>query len=327
MYAVTKSAKFRHVVFADDVGGPTRALDLTRRTDAGGPVGATATAAGGGADASATPGGHLFDDEHALVAWVFEQGGLDVRDYKLETLRRRLPAMLRAVRARDARAGRAALQRTPSLVHAAVNALVIGVTSFFRDPSVFAHLAEAVVPELAARSVGPRVWSVGCSDGSELYSAGILLAEGGVAHRSYLLGTDCRADAVRHASAGVYDAAAVGSVPPPLLDRYFRPFAGDAGGDGRAAIPRTWQVAPWLRTLAQFRRADVLNLVEPGQFDLVLCRNMSIYFQPAACERLWRSLEAALRPGGTLVVGKAERPVGAATLVPTHPGVYRRLRG
>jgi chemotaxis protein methyltransferase CheR/two-component system CheB/CheR fusion protein len=60
---------------------------------------------------------------------------------------------------------------------------------------------------------------------------------------------------------------------------------------------------------------------------LILCRNMSIYLQPGAVERLWRSLEAALRPGGTLVLGKAERPHGATDLVPTHPGVYRRARG
>jgi chemotaxis protein methyltransferase CheR len=160
-----------------------------------------------------------------------------------------------------------------------------------------------------------RIWSVGCSDGSELYSLAMLLAEQRILHRCYLLGTDCRADAIRRAATGAYDTAAVRGVPTGLLQRYFT-FSG-----------RDWRLHGWLRTAVQFRTANVLKIMEPGLFDLVLCRNMAIYLESDAVLQLWSGLEHSLRTGGVLVLGKAERPIGAKRLSAVAPCVYRRTRG
>ncbi len=99
--------------------------------------------------------------------------------------------------------GRALLENRPDLLPAAVGSLLIGVTEFFRDPAVFEAVRARVVPELAARGRGPlRIWSAGCSSGEELYSLAILLAEAGLLAGSFLLGTDCRIEAVRQARSG-----------------------------------------------------------------------------------------------------------------------------
>lgn len=256
----------------------------------------------------------LTSDEQASVGKLFEQAGLRLDDYRLETLKRRIPACLRALRVDSASRACEAVDRQGELLKVAVSALVIGVTSFFRDPTVFAMIAESFLPEVLRRSSNPRIWSVGCSDGPELYSIAMLLAERGAVQRSTLLGTDCRADAIARARDGRYDTASLKGVPAPFLGRYFAPHGA------------AWQIHPFLRASTQWRTGNALCTPEPGSWDLILCRNMAIYLQPEAAGRLWARLGESLRPGGILVTGKAERPYGAAGLVPVAPSVYQRDR-
>jgi len=289
-------AAYRHVVFPHGGAG------------GGAPVNFAAAHAGrfiGAAPAAAT-------EEESFVRWLFAQSGLDAANYKTETLRRRVPACLRALRAGSISDARLLVQRNPSAVKAALSAMVIGVTGFFRDAHVFSALAKDVLPELTRRGSAARIWSVGCSDGPELYSVAMLLAEQGVLHRCYLLGTDCRADAVQRAADGAYEPEAIKSVPRELLARYFTVDGG------------LYRIHSCLRTMVQWRTADAMTLQEPGGWDMILCRNMAIYLRGSSTARLWPALGAALRPGGVLVLGKAERPLGSAGLSMVAPCVYRR---
>jgi chemotaxis methyl-accepting protein methylase len=257
----------------------------------------------------------LSHETAALTQWLFARAGLDARQYRAETLQRRLPACLRAVRARSPAHARQLLEKAPELASAALSALVIGVTAFFRDPPVFELLRRQLLPELARGRPRLHVWSAGCSDGAELYSLAILLAELGLLGNSYLVGSDCRADALRRARAGVFDEVALRAVPPPLLKRY---FVRRAGG---------WEVIPPLRYALHWRTADVLKTLEPGLWDVILCRNTAMYLRAEAAGALWERLEAVLRPGGLLVLGKAERPTGAQRLSLVGSCIYRRNRG
>jgi chemotaxis methyl-accepting protein methylase len=259
------------------------------------------------------PDEQLSADEYHWVRFLFQEAGLNIDDYRFETIKRRIPACLRAVHLESLSAVKAAVLRRPELLKAVIGSLVIGVTSFFRDPPVFDALAEKIIPRLLSQKNGPRLWSVGCSDGSELYSVAMLLAERGGLQRSTLLGTDCRADAVTRAREGSYDHAAVRHVPQPLLARYFQTEGA------------TWRVHPCLRAISQWRFGNALTTAEPGAWDLILCRNMSIYMQPPAAMRLWKLLESCLRPGGYLVLGKAERPTGA-NLAAFASCIFRRDR-
>lgn len=293
-----KPAAFRHVVFPPSIPGGVPAINFTAH-----PVPAPSPPA----PDPATP-----VETEAFLRWVFEQGGLNVRDYKMETLRRRLPACVRALRAHSLAEARQAIQRHPWALKAALGSLIIGVTGFFRDPAVFASLQEQILPEITARGATARIWSAGCSEGPELYSVAIQLAELKSLHRCYLLGTDCRPESIRLASGGAYDSQMVKSVPPDLLARYF------------VQEGPHWRIHSWLRTVVQWRGGNALDVCEPGAWDMILCRNMSIYLLSASTARLWRALAAALRPGGVLVVGKAERPLGTPGLSMMAPCIYRR---
>jgi chemotaxis methyl-accepting protein methylase len=260
-------------------------------------------------------------EEQSFVEWVFSGAGLDASAYRPESVRRRLPACLRAVRAASVRKARRALEENPALRPIALSTLLIGVTSFFRDPTVFSALASRVLPGLAGRPGDVRAWSAGCSEGLELYSLAIVLAEFGLLARSRLLGTDCRGEAVDHARAGRFAADAVAAVHLDWLDRYFVP-----GNDG------TYRIRDDLRRAAEWRREDLLRGAarndpeaggDGGGFDLILCRNVAIYLRPSAAAPLWRRLYAALRPGGVLVTGKAERPSHTG-LQPLAPCLFRK---
>ena len=193
--------------------------------------------------------------------------------------------------------------------------MLIGVTWFFRDVPVFDMLRELVLPSLVEGRKSLHAWSVGCSDGAELYSLAMLLAEMDLLESSYLLGTDCRAEAIRRGRLGRFDAAAVRWVPPALLERYFeREFS-------------AWQVIPRLRAALRWGTADVLKTPEPGVWDVILCRNTAMYLRIEAMTSLWEQFEMLLRPGGILVLGKAERPVGTKRFSFLAPCIYRRNRG
>jgi len=193
--------------------------------------------------------------------------------------------------------------------------MLIGVSEFFRDAAVFEHLARHVLPLLPRRAGHPRIWSVACSDGRELYSVAMLLAEQGKLEGATLLGTDCRPAAVAWAREARYEPASVHStVPPALARRYF--IDDDDSGACR--------VRDVLRGATHWRSGDATQLTEPGAWDLILCRNVSMYLRCETARRLREVCEQALRPGGILVMGKAERPHGSTRLTAVAPCIYRK---
>lgn len=287
-----------HVVFPGTVGrGARHAIDFSHR-----PQVKTGEAKS------------FSNEDEACLSWLFRRAGLDSCYYRPEGLQRRIPGLLRALRVRSLPEARAAVERDSYLAAEALGSLVLGVTHFFRDEEVFDLLRDRVLPDLVGPGSDARIWSVGCSDGSELYSLAIILAEQGTLHRRSLLGTDCRVAATACAAAGLYDPNSLRTVPAPWLRRYFN------------SLSRHWQVVPWLRAILQWRTADVLAIAEPGPWDMILCRNLAIYLQPATAAILWSRLHSALRPGGVLVTGKAERPPANLGFAAIGPCVYRRQR-
>jgi chemotaxis methyl-accepting protein methylase len=257
-----------------------------------------------------------FSGEQAvLIDWLFARAGLDPRSYRRETLIRRLPACLRLLRSASASHARRLLEENPGLISPAMSVMLVGVTSFFRDPDVFEWLAREALPRREGSRPGLYVWSAGCSDGAELYSLALQLAENGRLRDCYLLGSDCRSDAIERARTGVYDGEAIKGIPAELGERYFEP----EGGRRR--------IKAFIRRQTRWAVSDLLKSIEPGIWDLILLRNIAMYFRAEAVAELWNRIESAMRPGALLVLGRAERPLGARRLQPVRPCVFRRSGG
>ncbi|TNC13785.1 protein-glutamate methyltransferase [Methylobacterium terricola] len=187
--------------------------------------------------------------------------------------------------------------------------ITIGETFFFRYAEQFAALRGTILPErIAARSEERRlrIWSAGCSTGPETYSVGIvlheLLGERLPDWRLALTGTDINRDVLAVARRGVYGTWALRTLGAEERGRYFRP--GPREG--------TFALRPEYRGLARFEPQNLMSLLDGTaslaltDYDLILCRNVLIYFHPDVVQALVRALAQRLRPGGWLLLGHAE---------------------
>ena len=202
--------------------------------------------------------------------------------------------------------------------------LTVGESYFFRDHGQFALLREHVLPDVAssAESRPLRLWSAGCSTGEEAYSLAVLCEELGLAGRSHVLGTDISRVRLGAASRGLYTKWSLRGVRDDAVDRYF------------ALRDRTYELRPDLRERVDFR---YLNLAEDRYpsltsgvwgMDVILCRNVLIYFDRATIARVARRLIDSLAPDGWLILGASDPAFGELVeceVVLTRAGLaYRR---
>lgn len=188
--------------------------------------------------------------------------------------------------------------------------LTISFSEFFRNPLSFAVLEEVVLPRLVAAKRAAsgviRVWSAGCAAGQEAYSVAMLLEDLATARKTgpafRILATDLSEPALAAAREGVYEATEVGQVRLRHLRDYFEE-AGPA-----------YRIGARLRARVEVSAYDLLDEASSsppasiyGDFDLILCSNVLLYYRPEVREGLLDKLERALGPGGYLVTGEAER--------------------
>jgi chemotaxis protein methyltransferase CheR len=244
---------------------------------------------------------------------LFELHNLEAGLYRSSVLERRKSACLRAIRAVEVTAAHARIAADPMAAERALQAVMIGVTSFWRDPPVFQALAQVLESSQKPLSV----LSVGCSDGAELYSVAMLLAELGI-EPAGLLGVDCRGSAIQGARLATYPDTYVRNLPEHLQRKYLLAVPAHP----RGAV----QVTAALRDRCQWVVANIFNLSTDHTFDLILCRNLSIYLAPDAAVTLSGILFERLAAGGILVLGKAERPATTHRLERLAPCIYRKER-
>ena len=190
-------------------------------------------------------------------------------------------------------------------------------TYFFREPRHFAFLGERILATYETQRPF-RVWSAACSSGEEPYSVAMLLAERLGTRPWEVLGSDISTRVLEQARAGVYPMERAEKIPPPYLKRYC--LKGVGAHDGHFSI------APVLRERMTFREVNLnATLPELGAFDLILLRNVMIYFDQPTKRQVCQRLASLLRPGGHLFVGHSESLNGLdCALRMVQPAVYRK---
>lgn len=251
------------------------------------------------------------------------RSGIDFSQYKMPTILRRLGRQMKAAHCNSIAEYMRYLNSHPDAYQHLVGSFLIKVTGFFRDPSLYKHLREQALPEIIERARASRadirVWSAGCATGEEPYSVAILLAE--------LLGdeisefnvrifaTDLDSDSIVFARRGLYSAAALSNVPPEIVKKYFT-----STEDG-------YQIRKQVRNLTVFGEYDLGQRAPFPRIDLILCRNVLIYFTKELQQRTLQIFAFSLRDGGYLVLGKAETVSPLAQhFRPIHPAlkIFRR---
>lgn len=227
--------------------------------------------------------------------------GQEFSNYKRGTLMRRIERRMTVHLLRDLPTYATYLKEHPEETQALLKDLLISVTTFFRDPAAFAVLEQEVLPGILARKDAEapvRVWVVGCATGEEAYSLAILLAERTLdvldAPPVQIFATDLNEGALDRARAGLYAPNEIAEVPAERLRRFFTKEG------------ENYRVHRELRRMVLFAKHDVLRNPPFSRLDLATCRNLLIYLNAPAQERVLRTLHFALNPGGALFLGASE---------------------
>lgn len=247
---------------------------------------------------------------------VLDLTGIDLDCYKGTQLERRLQTIMRRAGVADLSAYAKLLMSTPSRVKEFQDFLTINVSEWLRNPEKFEELQKVILPDLLKRSPRLRIWSAGCSNGSEPYSVAMLLDELDPQGKHQILATDLDEEILKVARAGVYQEKDVKNVSPARRARYFTQ-QGDA-----------FAVKPELKAKVQFERQNLLSDPYPQDVDLILCRNVVIYFTEEAKDELYRKFHRSLKPGGILFVGGTESLLKARELgyASASPFFYRAVK-
>jgi two-component system CheB/CheR fusion protein len=237
----------------------------------------------------------------AILQLLGKEYGLDFRLYKKGTLQRRTERRIDLLHISGWQAYLDHLRKEPKELAALYRDLLIGVTHFFRDQEVWDYLEKEGLPQLIAKRNDDspfRIWVAGCATGEEAYSVAMLLIEqlGRAGHppKLQVYGTDINRDAVAFARNGLYPSTIAGDVSPERLQRFFTQEGGD------------FRIKQEVRDSVTFAVHNLLADPPFSKLDVVSCRNLLIYLEPNAQDRLLELFHFALRVGGMLILGNSE---------------------
>jgi chemotaxis methyl-accepting protein methylase len=262
----------------------------------------------------------------ALTQKITRARGICCDAYKHRCLKRRIAVRMRARGAHTFADYSRVLDQDAHEYDRLLDALTINVTKFFRNAETWTTLAPYLDELWVARQGAVLAWSAGCASGEEPYTMAVALAEAGrrTRHEAWLprarvMATDIDRVSLERAVAARFAPAAFSEMPEDLLARWIEPPAPDGTRAPVAAI----------RERVVVQRLDLTHEPAPAEaFDLIVCRNVVIYFDRPTQERLFQTFADALRPAGLLVLGKVETLLGPARdrlqLESARERLYRR---
>lgn len=220
---------------------------------------------------------------------------INLNAYKRPQMERRINSFMKSVNTStyDELINRMIIDR--ALYQRFIEHITINVSEFFRNLNQWSVLEKDVIPNLYRERSSLRVWSAGCSTGEEAYSLAMLFKEKFNGRVEKILATDIDKEVLGKSSIGLYTEKALQTLPAEYLGKYF-----EREGD-------CYHINDSLKKLVQFQRHDLLKDVFPKDFDLILCRNVVIYFTEETKQKLYRCFTEALRPGGIIFIGSTEQ--------------------
>jgi chemotaxis protein methyltransferase CheR len=251
-----------------------------------------------------------------LKSKIYKVTNLDIDCYKTQQMRRRLDAYVAKSNFPTVIAYCNMLERTPEKQRELLDYLAINVSEFFRDTKQFDTLQKLVLPQQLTESRRLNIWSAACSCGQEPYTLSIILEELSSEYHHRILATDIDESALKQAKdGGPYTAYDVRNVPPQYLTRYFS--KNQAG----------YWVIEKIKKKIIFLHHNMLRDPFETNFDLIVCRNVIIYFSEPVRDDLYRRFHHSLKPNGVLFLGGSEvvlRPSQQGFGI-IHPAFYRKI--
>ncbi|MBQ7972850.1 MAG: protein-glutamate O-methyltransferase CheR [Lachnospiraceae bacterium] len=224
---------------------------------------------------------------------------IDLNCYKEKQMKRRIDTLINRheIVGYDAFVER--IKKDPAMMEEFVNYLTINVSEFYRNPDQWVILDKQILPELISRFGNSlTVWSAACSTGDEPYSLVMALSRHVPLSRIRIIATDIDKQVLATAKNGVYSEKSVANVPADLKQKFF------------TRVGTLYRISDDVKRCVDFREHNLLRDDYPKNVDLIVCRNVLIYFTEEAKDGIFKKFYNALSPGGVLFLGNTEQMMG-----------------
>jgi chemotaxis protein methyltransferase CheR len=236
------------------------------------------------------------DDFDIFMDQIYKYANIDLKKYKRPQMQRRLTALRDKQGYKDFGSYFQALTKDRALFDEFLDRMTINVSEFFRNPNRWEVVQTRIVPEFLAKNRKLKVWSAACSTGEEPYTIVMILNQFLPFSEIRVLASDIDENAIAKAKQGIYHQRSLQFVPQEFVDKYFTKLENNM-----------YAVNEEVKKCVVFKKHNLLEDAFEHDFDLIVCRNVIIYFTEQAKDVLYRKFSDALKPGGILFVGSTEQ--------------------
>ena len=236
-------------------------------------------------------------DYEQFKAQVYSLTKIDLSSYKEKQMKRRIDSLISKNNYKGYSDYIAAIKTDSNLFEEFVNYLTINVSEFWRNPEQWKIMEQYVVPELINK-FGKRlkIWSAACSTGDEPYSLVMLLSKFMPLSDIKIIATDIDKQVLEKAQTGLYNEKSLVGLPPELKNKYFTKVG-----------LSNYQISDEIKKCVTFKQHNLLRDAYPENFDLIVCRNVLIYFTDEAKLDIYKKFNKSLKQGGYLFIGSTEQ--------------------
>lgn len=228
---------------------------------------------------------------------VYKLTHIDLNCYKERQMKRRIDALIIKNKLNGYEEFIEAITNDKKLFEEFMSYITINVSEFYRNPEQWKILEKEILPELIRKNGGKiKVWSAACSTGDEPYSLAMLLKDYLPTSSFSILATDLDTQILDKAKVGVYSKKSIQNLPDMYIEKYFTQIG-----------EKNYQISDEIKECITFKQHDLLKDEYPKGFDLILCRNVVIYFTDEAKNRIYTNFNEAMTEGGVLFVGSTEQ--------------------
>lgn len=243
----------------------------------------------------------MLDSYETFKQSIYDMTKIDLNSYKERQMKRRIEALISKHGITSFAEYVKKLKTDKAAFDEFINYITINVSEFFRNPEQWAHLEKEVFPYLIERfGKDLKIWSAACSTGDEPYSLVLLLSRFLPLNKIKIIATDIDKTVMAKAQLGLYHIKSLKGVPEDLLVKYFTPVT-----------DKTYQISDQIKACVEFKQHDLLREAYPSNCDMIVCRNVLIYFTDEAKNRIYADFHKALKKDGLLFVGSTEQIIQA----------------
>lgn len=226
--------------------------------------------------------------------WVLKEFNINLSAYKSNQLHRRINSLMSRVGVRTVDEYIVLLKKDPVQRQKFLDFITINVSEFFRNPEIFEELKNKLKEELLRNSSSLKIWSAACSIGAEPYSIAMYLEDLSPNGRHKIIATDLDSTILERAKKGEYVASEIKNVKKDYINKYF------------TIMDDKYSISPKIKSMVTFKKHDLILESYEKDFDLIVCRNVVIYFNQDVKDVIYKKFSQSLKKGGLLFVGATE---------------------